>query len=303
MKKGLKQLLLIIALVLFAWPGICPANQVEEGTTGDTTFTVGSWNLEWIPGKTPYPAYIADPRRPRMHAGFGYSDSEIPAVSSGLIDLDAGTRIAVLKMQRSAEGANEYTLDLEGGIFTRFNMINGLYNVGWDGRYGVYLAWNLSDITAARIGYRHISAHLGDQYIEETERTRIGYIRDDLRIGLGFRPVKSLLVYVEPSCAFHMGNSDRQELWALEGGVQYQGPYTVWKNSMAWYGGMHLASWQENGWNPSIACQAGFELKRDPKQARMRLGIEAYTGRAILGEFALDYNETYITAGIFFDFF
>lgn len=301
MKRALG--LLIVALVMFAGPGNCPAQQQEEGMTGDTTFTIGSWNLEWIPGNTPYPAYIADPRRPRMQVGVGYIDSEIPDISSGLVNLEAGARITVLKMRRSDEGANEYTLDLEGGIFTRFNLINGLYNVGWDGRYGIYLARNWSDAISARFGYCHLSAHLGDQYIEETDRMRVGYVRDDWRIGLGFHPVKSLLVYVEPSFAWHRGNPDRQEYWAVEGGVQYQGPYTVWKNSLAWYAGMHVASWQENGWNPSITCQVGLKLKRDPKQARLGVNIEAYTGRAVLGEFALDYNETYITAGFFFDFF
>lgn len=293
---------LIFSLVVHAGSGICLA-QEEEGVFGDTTFTIGSWDFEWIPDKTPYPAYIADPRRPRMEVAVGYVDTDIPDTSSGMVNLDAGTRITVLRMQRGAKGANEFALDVEGGLFTRFDLINGLDNLGWDGRYGVFLAWDWSDTIAARFGYRHISAHLGDEYIEETGRTRIGYTRDDWRIGLAFHPTQSLLIYVEPSYAWHMGNPDRQEKWALEGGAQYQGPYTLWKNSLAWYGGVHVASWQENGWNPSVACQVGVKLKRDPKRTRMRFGIEAYTGRAVLGEFALDYNETYVTAGFFFDFF
>lgn len=33
------------------------------------------------------------------------------------------------------------------------------------------------------------------------------------------------------------------------------------------------------------------------------LGLEGYIGRAILGEFALDNDEAYLTAGVFFDFY
>jgi hypothetical protein len=36
-------------------------------------------------------------------------------------------------------------------------------NIGWDGRYGMFAVWDRSNKVVARVGYRHLSAHLGDE--------------------------------------------------------------------------------------------------------------------------------------------
>lgn len=300
MRKDIIAKTVFLCLLSVGLSNICFAQ--EDDPIRDTTFELGKWLMEWIPDETPYPSYLADPRRPRMHMGVGATSTDIPETTAGLVNLDAGTRVTLLKMQKGEDAAHEFAIDVEGGLFTRFDLINGLDSYGWDGRYGIYAAWDWSDTVVARVGHRHISCHLGDEYMEETGRSRFNYTRNDLRLGLGFRPTESMLFYVEPSWAWHLGN-DRQKKWIIEGGYQYKGPYTVWKDSMAWYGGLHMASFQENGWNPSISCQVGLELKRDPKQTKLRFAVEGYAGRAVLGEFALDYDEAYLSAGIYFDYF
>lgn len=300
MRRGVIIFVLTMVILFFNKNSGFSAN--EEGLFGDTTFQIGSWQMELIPDDQVYPLYVADPRRPRMHIGLGAVNTDIPNTSEGIINLDVGTRLTLLKMQRGSESANEFSLDIEGGIFSQFDWINGLDNIGWDGRYGVYIASDWYDLFVARFGHRHISAHLGDEYIEETGRKRINYTRDDLRVGIGYRLTKSTLVYLEPSWAWHLGNSQLQNKWAIEGGIQYQGPYTLWKGSAGYYAGVHISSFEENNWDPNVACQVGVRIKRDPRRTKLRFGLEGYTGRAKLGEFALDFDETYITAGFFVDF-
>lgn len=294
-----KIILICVGLILCCAVNLSADDNAES--IGDTTFTIGNWDLEWVPDKNPYPAYLADPRRPRMHVGIGFIDSDIPTLSSGIVNLDAGTRITVLKLQTGSK--NDYSLDVEGGLFTRFDAVNALDNLGWDGRYGIYLSWGWSDTIDVRLGHRHISCHLGDEFIENTGRRRIDYTRNDWRAGLGIHLNENMLVYVEPSWAWQMGNQKLQKRWMMEGGFQYQGPYNVWKNSMAWYGGVHVASYAEMDWHSSFSCQFGVEVKRDPKRNRMRIGLEGYYGRALLGEFAFDYDESYLTLGVYFDYF
>ena len=53
----------------------------------------------------------------------------------------------------------------------------------------------------------------------------------------------------------------------------------------------------------NIEYRFGVHVKIDQRSSNLRLGVEGYIGRAILGEFALDYDEMYLTAGIFFDFY
>ena len=77
----------------------------------------------------------------------------------------------------------------------------------------------------------------------------------------------------------------------------------MWNNSTAFYAATHLRAFDETDWNPGVSVQTGFHIKRNQQSSNLRLGLEGYIGRAILGEFALDYDEAYLTAGIFFDFY
>ncbi|SCY85502.1 DUF1207 domain-containing protein [Desulfoluna spongiiphila] len=288
----------LTVLLCFEWA----AAQSEE--RADTTFNLGSgWVLELDPNDQPYPDYLADPRRPQMQLGVSVTDSDIPETSSGRIMCDLGTRYTLFKVSPTKEGKNEFALDVEGCLFTQFDPGNNLDNIGWDGRYGIFGVWDWSDKVVARVGYRHISAHLGDEYIEETGRQRIGYTRDDLAFGMGIYLNQELFIYVEPSWAWSLGNDDRQKRWAAEGGLQYQGPHDLWNNSTAFYAAAHVRAFDETSWEPGVSLQAGFHVTRDQNSSNLRIGLDAYTGRAILGEFALDYDESYLTLGIFFDFY
>jgi hypothetical protein len=291
----------ITILVLLVCVGPALAQDDERA---DTTFKLGSrWLLELDPNDQPYPDYVADPRRPRMQVGVGVADSDIPETSAGRVMLDLGTRYTLFKIQTDSSGTNAFALDIEGGLFTQFDSGNGLDNIGWDGRYGVFAVWDWSEKVVARVGYRHISAHLGDEYIEATGRQRINYTRDDFALGLGYFLSEKILIYVEPSRAWSMGNDERQKRWAVEGGIQYEGPRDMWNNSTAFYAATHVRAFDETNWDPGVSVQTGFHVKRNQHSSNLRLGLEGYIGRAILGEFALDYDEAYLTLGVFFGFY
>lgn len=292
----------LIALLVCLTFAVSSLAQEEE--RADTTFRIGSnWRFELDPNDQPYPDYVADPRRPRMLVGVGVADSEIPETSSGRVMLDLGTRYTLFRIHAGSASRNEFALDIEGGLFTQFDLGRGLDNIGWDGRYGIFAVWDWNDRIATRVGYRHISAHLGDEYIEATGRARIDYTRDDLAFGLSYFLNERFTIYVEPSWAWHMGNTQRQEPWAIEGGLNYEGPRKMWNGSTAFYAATHLRAFDETDWNPGVSVQTGLHVKRSRSSSNLRLGLEGYIGRAILGEFALDYDEAYLTLGIFFDFY
>jgi hypothetical protein len=90
-----------LAAAIVFWASLNAFSATEyDGLFGDTTFDIGPWQMELLPDKQPYPSYVADPRRPRMHFGVGAISNEVPERSGGIITLDAGTRITLLKMQR-----------------------------------------------------------------------------------------------------------------------------------------------------------------------------------------------------------
>ena len=60
-------------------------------------------------------------------------------------------------------------------------------------------------------------------------------------------------------------------------------------------------TFDETDWEPGVSVPTGVHVKRDARSSNLRLGIEGYVGRAILGEFALNDDEMCLTVGIFFD--
>lgn len=281
------------------------AGQTETGQRTDATF-VGrftEWTWEFDPATQPYPEYVADPRRPRMQVGLSAIDSDISETSSGRIMLDAGTRYTLFHVKTDSEGIDEFALDIEGALFTQFDTGNKLDVVGWDGVFGVLAVYDWDDQLNLRVGYRHLSAHLGDEYQENTDRERINYTRDALVLGLAWEFDNGITTYVEPSWAWGLGNDDLQEKWAILGGLQYQGPFDYWNGSAAFFSGAHLRSFEENDWELDLSATTGFLVKRDERSSNVRLQLEFYHGRAILGEFALDNDETYLTVGAVFDFY
>jgi hypothetical protein len=291
--------LALLALLLLPIPG----GALPLTAAGGPIEPKGGWHWEFDSKDQPYPEYVADPRRPRMQFGVGLFDSEIPATSAGRVLLDAGTRYTLAKVKTDRKRLDEFSIDIEGALFAQFDLGNQQDAVGWDGVLGAFVVYDWNRKLTLRAGYKHLSAHLGDEYIEVTGRQRINYTRVALPLGVAWQPGNGITVYVEPSWAIEMGNADRQRPWAVEGGLQYQGPFDRWRGSTARYAGVHFRSFEESDWNPGIALQAGYLVKNDPTKSNIRLGLEAYTGRAILGEFALDFDESYVSLGLFLDFY
>ena len=274
----------------------------EDLSLVETSFTTSQgWVFEFDPDNQPFPVYIADPRSPKMQFGFALFDTDIPDTSSKRFVLDAGTRYTLFKIT-DQKSEDEFFIEIEGCLFAQFDVVSQLDNVGWDGQYGISLVHDWQDNITLRYGYLHFSGHLGDEYIESTDRQRVGYTREELAFGICYQFKKGIQLYFEPSYAIHLGNS-RQKKWAFETGFQYQGPYDMWNNSAAYYAGIHIHSFQETGWNLGTSVQGGINIKRSGSSNNCRIGFEAYTGRAILGEFAMDFDETYFLLSVIFDFY
>ncbi|MFP4030404.1 MAG: DUF1207 domain-containing protein [Desulfococcaceae bacterium] len=275
-----------------------------EDRPADATFQFGSrWSFELDPDDQPYPDYLADPRRMRLGISLAGVDSEIPETSAGRAILDIGTRYTLFKIRPDPEGDYALSLDIMGGVFMQFDLGNQLDNVGWEGIYGLGIVFAQNDHMAARIGYRHLSSHIGDEYIEKTGRERIGYTRDDLTLGLSYWPREDWMVYVEPRWAFNLGDADGMKELAGEAGVQYEGPRKFWNGNAAFYAGLHVQAYQESDWKPGVSFQSGLQIRRGDDGANIRLGLEGYTGRAILGEYALEFDESYLLCGFMLDFY
>lgn len=261
------------------------------------------WAFELDPDDPAYPDYLADPRRMRLAFSAAYFDSEIPETSSGRAMLDAGTRFTLFRVRPAPQSESEFSVDILGGVFMQFDLGNQLDNIGWDGIYGLNLVYSPEERLAFRLGYRHLSAHIGDEYIERTGRERISYTRDDLTLGVSYQFADNWTAFVEPRWGFNLGDADGMEEGAVEAGFQYESPKRFGKGNASLYAGVHMQAHQESDWKPGVSVQGGVHIQRGETGANMRIGLEAYTGRAILGEYALDFDESYLLCGFLLDFY
>jgi len=243
-----------------------------------------------------YPVYIADPLRPTFNAQYqGYSHSTITETGKTRFDLKLGANLPVYQTEIFHQ---TWQWTLIGGFHGQFDIEHSLDNVGWDGIYGFNLTTRQNPHLSWRMGFKHISAHIGDELIERTGRTRIAYTRQEIRLGMAWTPEDRTMLYSEAGYAYGLLNEILQRPWRLQLGAQYQRPVTYRRMQLNWYSAIDLSSYQENNWNINTAIQIG--LGAASGNHHWRLGLEFYNGRSQLGEFFQD-KERYAALGLWFD--
>jgi len=282
------------ALILSLVP--CLAMAADEPPAPDTPGLM----TEWMPPSDFYPQYIADPLRPQSAlVNLWMVDSDITETGDSRYSLRLGGRWGIVRRHPVGEPDRGWQIDFEGGFFGTFDKDNSLDNIGWDGLFGLYMSWLPSKDLGLRIGVKHDSAHVGDEYAERTGRRRIGYTRQEVVAGVSRRLAPKWRVYAEGGFGFAL--DDFQDPGRMEAGIEFFGARTFWKQHMTWYAALDLQSFQELDWRTMTTAQLGFLLPTGRGTSRFRLAIEVGTGRTVLGEFSF-HDETYVGVGWYYDF-
>ncbi len=246
-----------------------------------------------------YPFNIADPHRVGFSIQYlDYTESKIPNVGDSRFYLKSGGNIGIFRVASNCDPDHGWQLNVIASIDAIFDIENSLDNIGWDGNYGFTLTAAPDNDWLYKIGLLHTSSHLGDEYIENTGVTRIGYTRQELMLGVSRLLTKEWRLYGESGWGFDLGNRDLMEPWRFQGGVEFVSEKTVWKGLASWYVTVDIQSWEESGWDFDVSSQIGMEINSAGRRAR--LGVEYYEGRVPIGEF-FQYYENYISLGFWLD--
>lgn len=255
--------------------------------------------LHVAPAGDLYPPYIADPHRPgNAVLLMAIPDSTIPATGSPRFNLKTGGRFGLLRSRPASNREKGWQLSIEGGLDGQFDLENEQDNIGWDGNYGMVLTFARSERLGLKLGARHTSSHLGDEYLQSTGRKRLGYRRLDLSLGTAWKPVPHLRLYADGGYGVDQGAGSVQDPLRLQAGLEFLAPKRFWKGRAAWYLALDATAMQERSWRLDTALQTGFEL---PSTGRVwRLGVEVYRGRPSMGEF-FQHTESHIALGLWLD--
>lgn len=272
----------IVLLIPFSWPIAASASEIR-----------------FFPEQQIYPINLADPRRIQFSAKTLYfSETTIDQTSDRRFDLKLGGRLGLLHLPLDPDSPDPtlgWLLSLDVGFHGQFDVEYSQDNLGWDGIYSLMLSYRPDHRMAFKLGAYHISSHIGDEYIERTGASRINYTREELQAGMNISLTDRLQWYIEAGRGYDQRNKLLQKPWRAQTGLQYlPGNDQV----PQWYAGIDIGAWEERDWHRDISIQVGWQI---PTETRVwRVGVEAYDGKAQLGELFQD-DERYFGLGLWLD--
>lgn len=252
------------------------------------------WTWQVLPDGLMYKSYMAGTREARISGALLY-DTE----RGWLLDAALGGRRGILRYGTAgANDPNGWQLDIEGAAFVRLNVEEEWDVDGADFRFGVPLTYR-SGPWQWKTGYYHLSAHVGDEFLERNPGfTRINYVRDAIILGLGYYFTDDIRLYGEAGWAFHTdGGAEPFEFQfgadyspAVENGFRGS-PYAAFN--------VHLR--EEVDYGGGINVMAGWRWKGPISDSTFRAGVQYYNGKSTQYSF-FNQNEELIGFGLWYDY-
>jgi hypothetical protein len=274
----------------------------EPAAAADSTAarTKGARRVWWLaPPPGFYPYYTADPRRAQSALVYlNMLTTEIPQADGPRSAIRLGGRFGLFRIHPAGEPDLGWQLDIEAGFFGFFDLSRNLDNIGWDGVYGLLVSWKPRADLGFRFGTLHDSAHVGDEYAEDTGRQRIGYTRNEWIAGVSWSLSDSWRLYGE--LGYDRSPKEFQEPLRAQAGVEYFSRRRLWGDRLRWYAAADFTAFEESDWRITGTAQLGVALPTGRGSSRWRAAIELFDGRSVLGEFFLR-DERYVALGLFFD--
>lgn len=273
--------------------------QAPVGATETSGAADGSSAISLFPDTSLYAPYVADPHR----TGFGLeilgvADRSIPASSGVRFRLSLGGRFGLLAFRPEWLEGWRSQLVLEAGFTGQFDIEESLDSIGWDGVYGLQLEARRPDGLALKVGTRHVSSHLGDEYAERTGRRRIGYTREEILAAVSWRPRTKLRAYAEAGWAYGKGNDTVQEEGRAQVGLEYTSVPRPEPYRWTWYAAVDVSAAEEREWKVNPSIHLGFALRTGKRD--WRVGIGYAHGRVPIGELSFR-DEGYVVLGLWLD--
>jgi hypothetical protein len=177
----------------------------------------------WFPGRTSFAPLLAAPREVTLRGGFLAADRGEAAGDFRGTNLEAdvalGHRLPVVRLQSAGDARPELTLGLEVGVFTRFFMETPQRDlIGADFRVGAPLSarWNG---WRARLTLLHVSAHLGDDFVQRFDPPARQMTRDGFELLVARAVGDGVRLYGGGEWNFHV--NEGVERAAVRAGVEW----------------------------------------------------------------------------------
>jgi hypothetical protein len=149
-----------------------------------------------------------------------------------------------------------------------------------------------------KFGYYHLSSHLGDLYmLSHPDVMRINYVREQLVMGVAYRPILDLRIYGEANWAFH--NDGGSQPWEFQFGIDYSPsqPNGIYGAPFA---AINSKIEEDLNYSGNVTFEAGWQW-RGTTGHTFRTGLQYFDGYSFQRQFYNRYQEL-IGAGVWYDF-
>lgn len=219
----------------------------------------------------PFAAPLASPLEPRTRVAPVHVSREDRQRWVGLVDLGDAFPFWIAAPDSAGHAGARLAASLAGGVFSRFDLEgNGNEFIEAHYRVGVRLRAALGELEA-RAELYHVSSHLGDEFLVRTGREPISTSREGVELLVGGRPTGSLRLYGGPGLLLR--STEELDPASLRLGAEWLPDGPRWGPFRPYAAG-ELFTWQEVGWDPLLAAEAGLVFGA----GRYRVGLVAGAG-------------------------
>lgn len=258
------------------------------------------WRWQLFPNGLLYPCYLAGMHEPRFGIQIFRERDQ-----GWFFDATLGARIGLVRYGTDdpvwAEGLQ---LDVEAAALPRMSLDEYRDMIATDFRYGFPLTYRQGPVEL-KLGFYHLSSHLGDEYLLSGRPLRrggprfprINYLRDTLVGGVAVRPTESTRLYAEAGWAFN--TDDGSEPWEFQFGAEYS-PYmpTGPRGSPFLAVNGHLR--EEADFGGALSVQVGWQWRLAYGRL-VRTGFHYFNGLSNQYEFYTEHEEQF-GWGVWYDF-
>jgi hypothetical protein len=250
-----------------------PPTCSSPACTSDYHCDPNAWHSQVLPQGIIYQSYLAGTKEPRFATWFDQNSK-----MGDMWDVSLGARAGIWRYGNDDPNWPEgWQLDIEGAVFPRLDP-QGFSTplIGDDYRFGIPLTYG-GDRWEFKMGYYHISAHLGDEYLlyVNPAANRINYVRDSAILGAGYFFTPSIRTYGEVGYAAVDGGAKPIEL-------QFGCEWVQARNTGARGGpfaAINADLRQEVDYGGNVSVQFGWMWRQYARGPNARIGAQYFYGK------------------------
>jgi hypothetical protein len=275
-------------------PSIAPpagAIALPNPQVPDATDWAAPWTWQVLPDGLMFKNYLASLEEGRLASQL-YHDKNF----GWTWDASLGGHVGILRFgSQDPAWPDGLQLDVDGVALPRLDSTRSI--VSTDFRIGFPLTYREGP-WEFKFSYYHLSSHLGDLYmLSHPDTMRLNYVREQLVLGVGYRPILDLRFYAEANWAFHEDGGSRP--WEFQFGIDYSpsqpngiygGPFAAINSKIE----------EDLNYSGNVNFQAGWQW-RGPAGHTLRTGLDYFDGFSFQRQFYNVYQQ-YIGAGVWYDF-